>query len=1057
MFRTFCCSLGAGVVLWGALGSFFLGSSAVAAPAAPQLSIQRNSEGGPALSAGVEADPPQVLVIERGANLGDWSELWRIHGPIENVADFTPGDAGQSFYRAWSRPRLATDDWKNLVAGQGEEPFLSEPPPFGNSAPRWIKFAFLRSDPGRIYFQDSTKYPFHYDFAVDRLPQFNGMTRAQFDAVTLHTNGQLAVLGAVLVPSAGTLNEVALQFVGQDPYPREWIAEWATAVGRVILGGPGLRRLYFPTFEQSGVGREHQDWLRDHGVTVSGVGRWIVSDQCYASGWALGRLRYVPGAEIAIAYREGRLVPGDVLLTDGVPAEVPPLAGLVSLSPSTPNSHVALLAKSFGMPFIHLANPSVAEELRGWEGREVLVRALDQYGGCEVTVEVLAGTLDPAMREAILETKVPPALDLPRKLLSGALTLSVENLGPRDAAKVGGKAANLGVLRRAIPTNAPSPAIAITFDLWDAFMAQEIPGRGKLGEAIAAKLGAFRWPPAMSTMQAALAEVRQWITDDADFAASTKEALLSALQAAGFETTRNLRFRSSTNVEDSEQFSGAGLYDSFSGCLADDLDADTAGPSRCDATELRERGVFRALRKVYASFYNDNAFLERLRHQVDETAVGMAVLVHYSTPDEVEEANGVVTLKVHREGNQHYITGSMVSQVGAVSVTNPDQSALPENVEISDFGAGQPYFEVRGRSSLVPLGGNVLRWPNEYQALYGLLVRSAIRWEEELPKRDEWLLDFEYKREAPGALRVKQVRPLPPPPADQPVIPWLLNVTNRWVIQQGEHGNLMSFHRLKSKWLLQTRNLRFADSNLAAATPFLSMDATWLNGTNIVPTAGAITNLAGHKYVFEDGTAKDSWDDGPTRRLLELGTEFFARAARGPVATLSDLRLIFRTMYSTPQPSLELGGIGEIKMTTTLEDWAFLVPWTPVTGESLRQERSARSGQKRVETVFYWPPPPKGVVAGYTAPVQAWVETRLEGFTTAPMILRGDFSQTYHPGHHNFWEEFLFDPWLEPGIPATQLEELRVANIRAILVTRGDGFPPDTLAVLGWDGKLRPL
>ena len=46
-----------------------------------------------------------------------------------------------------------------------------------------------------------------------------------------------------------------------------------------------------------------------------------------------------------------------------------------------------------------------------------------------------------------------------------------------------------------------------------------------------------------------------------------------------------------------EQFSGAGLYDSFSGCLADDLDDDTFGPSHCDETKAGERGAMRALRK----------------------------------------------------------------------------------------------------------------------------------------------------------------------------------------------------------------------------------------------------------------------------------------------------------------------------------------------------------------------------------------------------------------------------------------------------------------------------
>lgn len=48
---------------------------------------------------------------------------------------------------------------------------------------------------------------------------------------------------------------------------------------------------------------------------------------------------------------------------------------------------------------------------------------------------------------------------------------------------------------------------------------------------------------------------------------------------------------------------------------------------------MSEHGVFRAIKKVFAGFYNDHAFLERLRHQVDEQAVRMAVLAHDFFPD----------------------------------------------------------------------------------------------------------------------------------------------------------------------------------------------------------------------------------------------------------------------------------------------------------------------------------------------------------------------------------------------------------------------------------------
>ena len=109
-----------------------------------------------------------------------------------------------------------------------------------------------------------------------------------------------------------------------------------------------------------------------------------------------------------------------------------------------------------------------------------------------------------------------------------------------------------------------------------------------------------------------------------------------------------------------------------------------------------------------------------------------------------------------------------------------------------------------------------------------------------------------------------------------------------------------------------------------------------------------------------------------------------------------------------------------------------------------------------MEIEYYWPPEPKGIVAGYTAPLQRWEGTTLTGFTSRPIVLRGELSQTYRPGHHNFWEDFLFDPWLEPGVAADLLEELRGVNIRAILAG-GDREALSSLIVLGWDGQFREL
>ena len=107
-----------------------------------------------------------------------------------------------------------------------------------------------------------------------------------------------------------------------------------------------------------------------------------------------------------------------------------------------------------------------------------------------------------------------------------------------------------------------------------------------------------------------------------------------------------------------------------------------------------------------------------------------------------------------------------------------------------------------------------------------------------------------------------------------------------------------------------------------------------------------------------------------------------------------------------------------------------------------------------IQTTFYWPNDPPAA-AGYTAPLVRFVETRINGLTTQPIVLTNYYSQTYRPGHHNFTEEFIFEPRLEPGLPASTFAELEAANIQFLHVELG--FVEPIINVLGMDQKLRKL
>jgi hypothetical protein len=502
-------------------------------------------------------------------------------------------------------------------------------------------------------------------------------------------------------------------------------------------------------------------------------------------------------------------------------------------------------------------------------------------------------------------------------------------------------------------------------------------------------------------------------------------------------------------VEDSENFTGAGLYDSYSGCLLDDRDSDTVGPSHCDPAETGERGVYRAIQRVYASFYNDNAFLERLRYGVDEQTVGMGVLVHHSFPDEDELANGVATLTADFSSSWSYLLGEMVTQKGAASVTNPDGSSVPEVVDVTDYGTSA-YFTLTRYSSLVPLGAHVLEWTKEYEQFADCFWFIAGAYRDYYPARSRFNLDFEYKKDRNRGLVVKQVREVPDAMSGGSKPAFLLNEPCTLTVAQMEAGDVFSNHRLKSVWNLNTHSMWLVSSNLAQGI-YTSGIVEFLEDNSVATLSGDLSAWP-DATRSSDGTV-NSWSTGPStnkrRWQLETVIETQTSSGEAPIFVQSDFTRRVTVGYARPMPTIQWG-----EETNTTNEMAVL--WAPLkmTPGCIFVERTASTNGVTVQTSFYWPDPPRGATAGYTAPLVSFVKTTITGLTSGPITLTNYYSQTYRPGHHNFTEEFVFEPGLEPGLPDSAKAELKAANI--LLLYMRVGYM-DGLHVLGYDEKFRPL
>ena len=89
------------------------------------------------------------------------------------------------------------------------------------------------------------------------------------------------------------------------------------------------------------------------------------------------------------------------------------------------------------------------------------------------------------------------------------------------------------------------------------------------------------------------------------------------------------------------------------------------------------------------------------------------------------------------------------------------------------------------------------------------------------------------------------------------------------------------------------------------------------------------------------------------------------------------------------------------------------------------------------------------------------MDTVITGLTSTPITLTNSFAQSYGPGHHNFTEDFIFEPGLDPSVTPAQKAELNAKNIRLIHVFHNQmdfgvpGVSGDKLTILGLDGSFR--
>jgi hypothetical protein len=475
--------------------------------------------------------------------------------------------------------------------------------------------------------------------------------------------------------------------------------------------------------------------------------------EAYNEGVGYGTVRRVALTDLAAATAAASFGYQDILVLDEAPFDVERIvSGTVTGSRQGALSHLNVRSAARGTPNCYLEDPFHA--LAAWEG--VLVR----FECGEEAWSIAAAT--PEEAAAFWEELRPdpvtiPAVDLSVTEPMGLLDVPTATPAERDTAltRYGAKGANLATLYQRIDPAWQIDGFVVPFAWYDTFVTTNTWDVN--GETLSFQATLDRWldDPTFTSDGAFRAEQLAALRA-AMLAAPVEPAHLAALSAAveatwGGDRTM-VRLRSSSNAEDGLSFSGAGLYDSISACVADEIDADGVGPSLCDPDKNRERTVSDALRGVWASTWLGGAYEERDWYGIDQRLVQMAVLVN--TQSEDEQANIVGFTGHPTLDDPRWL---VESQLGDLDVVSAEPGVWPEQVLLTLADGAVTTID---RMSTSSEAAEVLS-DTQLQALGALLwnVAAVFPVDDTVPDGGTLLLDTECKILDDGRLVIKQVRP----------------------------------------------------------------------------------------------------------------------------------------------------------------------------------------------------------------------------------------------------------------------------------------------------------
>src|SRR5690242_8179037 len=303
-------------------------------------------------------------------------------------------------------------------------------------------FVIDRQNKNRIYYVNTKLYKFHKDFVNGT---YLSLERGQvfFENNYLKANRRF-ILGTVAYQTP--VRKWTFEFWEGDLIPPD----------QIKLASDIINQTFF-----TAVAYKPNSSRQDAASASLGIARVLQTEiskeqdyQALNIARGLGRIHIIPKLDdhVEIGYNE-------ILVLDEVPVQLPPVAGIITTKPSTPLSHINLLAKGWGIPNVYIKN---AQEL------------LKEYNGWWVEFDARRDSysIKKADNSALNEyqARLKQRLDLmkPRGDLSVTKIAGLNEQRASSVIAYGAKSANLGELIHArVPGFTVPPGFTIPFFYYD--------------------------------------------------------------------------------------------------------------------------------------------------------------------------------------------------------------------------------------------------------------------------------------------------------------------------------------------------------------------------------------------------------------------------------------------------------------------------------------------------------------------------------------------------------------------------------------------------------------